>query len=100
MRLEKSFTDTEMAFIREFACGELYRLATMNPLERQERIRVAIMSACMQDKPFGSTGLTYAQCYRIAFKKPCELRRFPRESQPQSAEAMDDAGESDMESVY
>ena len=82
MRLAKSFGDLEVAFIREFAHGELYRLASMTAQERQERIRVAITSAGLQNLPFGDHGMTYAQSYRQAFKSSCELRRWPRESEP------------------
>ena len=73
--------DIEFSFIRSLACsGFILSGPNLSPDDRRERIRIAIMKAQMHNKPLPiDPTLTYAQAFRLAYNRPCELRRVERE---------------------
>lgn len=70
--------DVELEFIREFSVGGNNIGTCLGSEDRRERIRVAILAARLEDKPFRDTGMTYAGVYRQCYGKPLDLRRFNR----------------------
>src|SRR5207237_59959 len=73
--------DIEYTFIRSLACsGFILSGPTMSPDDRRERIRIAIMKSQMSNKPLPiEPSLTYAEAFKLAYNRPCELRRIERE---------------------
>ena len=82
--------DIELDFIREFAHSGANLGSIISREDRRERIRIAILKEKKQDLRFRDTPLTYAQTYRLAYNKPIDLRRFPRDEALEAAGALAD----------
>ncbi len=71
--------DIDLAFIREFSVGGvLSAVGRLSVHDRRERVRVEILKAMMQDRPFFDSGLTYGEAYRKCYGAPLEMRHRPR----------------------
>jgi hypothetical protein len=92
--------DIEWAFIREFGHGDFKPSETHTSLARQEKVRIAIWREGRAALPFHDAGFDYQTAFRVAYGKPCEMRKEVRGAmQPLKAELVDgpddDAGEDD-----
>jgi hypothetical protein len=73
--------DIEFSFIRSLACsGFILSGPNLSPDDRRERIRIAIMKSQMSGKPLPiDPNLTYAEAFKLAYNRPCELRTVERD---------------------